>query len=160
MPGDAVVKLQSATGWEETEAPLVAHFTIEVPNYASVAGKRMVAPAFFFQQKNWFVHEGRKYPIVFAYPFTETDEVSLKLPEGYQMEVPPYRRKAGLAYAGYEISNTFQDGQLVTRRSLRFDGLRFEPEDYPSLKGFFSVVLAGDGGQAVLQPQQSAGAQP
>ena len=162
MPKDAIVKLQNATGWDEPEAPLAAHFTVEVPNFAAVAGKRMVAPAFFFPtlQKEAFVHETRRYPIIFAYPFTETDEVALKLPQGYTMEVAPYRRKAGLSYAGYEISNTFQDNQLVTRRSLRFDGLRFDAEDYSSLKGFFSVVQAGDGGQAVLQPQQSANAQP
>ena len=160
LPKDAVVKLQNATGWENSEAPLIGNFSVEVPNFGSTAGKRMVAPAIFFPQKNWLLHEVRKYPITFSYPFTETDEVVLKLPEGYQMEQPPYRRKSGLAFAAYEISPTVADGQLVIKRSLRFDGLRFDPDDYPQLKGFFSVVLAGDGGQAVLQPQQSASAQP
>jgi len=160
LPKDAVVKLQNATGWENAESPLIGNFSIEVPNFGSAAGKRMVVPAIFFPQKNWLLHEVRKYPIVFAYPFTETDEVVLKLPEGYQMEQPPYRRKSGLAFAAYEISPAIADGQLSIKRSLRFDGLKFDPDDYPQLKGFFSVVLAGDGGQAVLQPQQSASAQP
>lgn len=162
MTKDAVVKLQSATGWDNPEAPMVARFTVEIPNFAAVTGKRMLASPFFFPtlQKEAFTHEARKYPIVFAYPFTENDEVTFKLPQGFALEQPPYRRKAGLSFAAYEISPIVENGQLVIKRSLRFDGLLFAAEDYVSLKGFFSVVQAGDGGQVVLQPQQSASAQP
>lgn len=159
---DAVVKLQSASGWDNAEAPLVAHFTVEIPDFAVVTGKRMLASPFFFPtlQKEAFTHEARKYPIFFSYPFTENDEVTFSLPQGYALEQPPYRRKAGLSFATYEISPTVSGSQLVVKRSLRFDGLLFAAEDYVSLKGFFSVVQAGDGGQAVLQLQQSASAQP
>ena len=45
-------------------------------------------------------------------------------------------------------------------KSLRFDGVSFEPEEYSGLKGFFNIVQAGDNGQAVLQPQQTANVQP
>ena len=121
-----------------------------------------VAPAFFFPtlQKGMFTHDGRRYPITFSYPFTEADEVTIKLPEGYSLEVPPYRRKAGLSYAGYEISSSLQGNQLITKRSLRFEGIYFDPEEYSGLKGFFNIVQAGDNGQAVLQPQQTANVQP
>jgi len=43
---------------------------------------------------------------------------------------------------------------MITRRSLRLDNASFLPEKYYELKGFFSVVMAGDGGQAVLQAAQ------
>ena len=153
LPNGAVVKLKNSEGWKSAEQPLVARFTVHIPEFASVTGKRLVAPAFFFStlQKNMFINDWRHYPISFPYPFTESDELYLKLPEGYTLEAPPYRRKSGLSYAGYEIASTLQDGQLVTRRKLRFDGLQIPPGQYGELREFFAIVQKGDGGQAVLQ---------
>ncbi|HEY6307603.1 MAG TPA: DUF3857 domain-containing protein [Candidatus Angelobacter sp.] len=160
LPNRAVVKMIESQGWDATDEPLIAKFSVAIPSLASIAGKRMVIPAYFLPtlQKGMFTREYRRYPIVFPYPFTETDQVTIRLPDGYSMEVPPYRRKAGLSYASYEISSGLEQRQLVTNRSLRFDGLSFPPEKYVELKSFFSIVLAGDGGQAVLQtgPASSA----
>jgi hypothetical protein len=161
LPDGAIVKLQSAQGWNSSDQPLVARFSLQIPGFASVTGKRLLAPAFFFPtlQKNMFINDFRHYPISFPYPFTESDEISLKLPEGYTLEAPPYRRKAGLSYAGYEISTSLDDQQLVTKRNLRFDGLQVPPEQYGELREFFSVVQKGDGGQAVLRVGGSEQAQ-
>jgi transglutaminase superfamily protein/uncharacterized protein DUF3857 len=153
MPQDAVVKAQDVKGWEGTDEPLVAHFTVEVPNYASLAGKRLVFPVFFFPllKKEMFTHSDRKYPVMFSYPFDESDEISIKLPDGYSLEQPAYHRKSTLSYAKYEISNNAENNVLTTTRTLRFDGVRFEPELYSQVKVFFNIVQAGDAGQAVLQ---------
>lgn len=152
LPPGAVVKLSESHGWDSGEDPLIAKFAVQIPDFASVAGKRLVASAFLFPtiQKGMFTRDYRTYPVAFPYPFTETDEVTLTLPSGYSLEQPPYRRKAGLSYAGYEISSTLQGRELTTKRTLHLEGLSFPPEKYPELKGFFSVVLAGDQGQAVF----------
>jgi hypothetical protein len=152
LPRGAVVKLQDSQGWDSTSEPLHATFKIDVPDFASSAGKRIVSPAFFLPtlQKNMFTSGWRKYPITFPYPFVEDDEVSIKLPDGYDLEEPPYHRKAGLSYAGYEISTDFEEHQLITKRKLHFDDLQLPPERYEEVKNFFSIVQKGDGGQAVL----------
>ncbi|MBZ5504236.1 MAG: DUF3857 and transglutaminase domain-containing protein [Acidobacteriia bacterium] len=161
LPKDAVVKLKDAQGWEAADEPLVAHFKIEVPGFASAAGKRLLSPAFFFPtlQKNMFTSQFRRYPISFPYPFTEEDELSMTLPEGYRVEEPPYHRKAGLAYAGYEITSTVDERRLVTKRKLRFEGLELPPDKYEELKNFFSIVQKGDEGHAVLRPEGEEKAQ-
>jgi hypothetical protein len=153
LPKDAIVKLQDSRNWDSSDEPLVATFKIEIPAFAATAGKRLVLPAFFIPtlQKDMFTSQSRRYPIAFPYPFAEDDEVSMQLPEGYVVEEPPYRRKAGLSYAGYEISSAIEERKLVTRRTMRLDGLQFPPEKYEELKNFFSIVQRGDGGQAVLR---------
>jgi hypothetical protein len=153
LPEGAIVKLQSAQGWDSAEQPLVARFNIQIPGFAAATGKRLLSPAYFFPtlQKNMFINDWRRYPITFSYPFTESDELYLKLPEGYTLEAPPYRRRAGLSLAGYEISTTLEDQQLITKRKLHVDGWQVPPEQYGELKNFFSVVEKGDGGQAVLR---------
>jgi hypothetical protein len=155
LPSGAVVKMIDSSGWETAEGPVLARFSLEVPNYGSVAGKRLLAPAFLFStlQRGVFAHDTRRFPIAFPYSFMESDEITMKLPQGYSLEQPPYRRKAGLQAAAYEISSTLNEneGELITKRSLRLNTATFPPEQYPELKNFFNVVLAGDGGQAVLR---------
>lgn len=161
LPPNTVVKLQDAQGWEAMDDPLVAHFKIELSGFASAAGKRLLAPAFFFptMQKNIFASQFRKYPIAFAFPFTEEDELFMKLPDGYTVEEPPYRRKAGLSYAGYEISSSVEGRELVTKRKLHFAELQLAPDKYEELKNFFGVVQKGDEGHAVLHPEREEKAQ-
>lgn len=161
LPNGASVTLKDSQGWDATEEPLIAHFTVNIPSFAAAGGKRLIAPAFVFPafRKGLFSNDSRAYPIVFPYPFLENDEIDLKTPEGYALEVPPYRRKAGLSYAGYEISSSQDGSQVTIRRSLRFEGTTFPPEKYLELKNFFTVVQAGDAGQAVFKPAESADAQ-
>ena len=83
----------------------------------------------------------------------------MELPAGYEVEEPPYRRKAGLSYAGYEISSEVKDHRLITGRDLHFKKPQLPPEQYEELKNFFSVVQKGDEGHAVLERAQSEKAQ-
>jgi hypothetical protein len=149
----AVVKLQDSRGWDSIDDPLIARFKVEVSGFASVTGKRLLLPAFFFStlQKNMFTSQFRRYPIHFPFPFTEEDELTVELPEGYAVEEPPYRRKIGLSYAGYEISSEVKDHELTTGRELNFKETELPPDKYEELKNFFSVVQKGDEGHAVLR---------
>jgi hypothetical protein len=106
-----------------------------------------------------FSRQFRRYPVSFPYPVAEEDKLTMDLPEGYQVEEPPYRRKAGLSYAGYEISFAVDGHQLTSDRQLHLKGTQFPPEKYEELKNFFSVVQKGDEGHAVLQRGQDKNAQ-
>jgi hypothetical protein len=152
LPPDSVAKLQDSQGWESADEPLVAHFKITIHGFASVAGKRLLLPSYFFPtlQRNMFASQYRRYPIAFSYPFTEEDELIMKLPDDYEVEEPPFRRKAGLSYAGYEISSAVADHQITTQRKLRFEEVQLPADKYEELKNFFSVVQKGDEGHTVL----------
>jgi hypothetical protein len=149
----AVVKLQDSRGWDLIDDPLLARFKVEVSGFASVTGKRVLLPAFFFStlQKNMFISQFRRYPIAFPFPFTEEDELAVELPAGYAVEEPAYRRKINLGYAAYEISSEVKDNKLITERELDFKRTELLPETYEELKNFFSVVQKGDEGHAILR---------
>jgi len=161
LPAGAIVKLAVANGWEKTDDPLVARFDIEVPNYATMAGKRLLVPAFLFtlKQNQAFAHSQRKYPVYFPYPFTDTDVVTMKLPQGFTLESVPQPEDAKLGYARYQNVSNFDGLQLVTQRQLAFNGIYFPVEKYSELKTFFSKVQAGDEQQAVLHAGGSTSAQ-
>jgi hypothetical protein len=160
LPAGALVKMSAVQGWEDSEVPLVARFNLELPNYASVAGKRLLIPAYLFMQRNqMFAHAERKYPVYFPYPFTDTDIVKIKVPQGFTLESVPQQQEAKLPYARYQSVSQFDGSQLVTQRALFFNGIFVPLEKYSELKGFFGKVQTGDEQQAVLHAGGSTSAQ-
>jgi hypothetical protein len=152
VPSGAVVKLESSEGWESSDTPLTAVFDVEISGYSSVAGKRLLVPAYLFQAKKMdaFKHADRKFPVYFPYAFAESDRVSIKVPAGYTLESVPQEQTALLGYAGYKNVVQFDGKQLVTQRVLQVNGIFFRLELYPEVKDFFGKVQAGDEQQAVL----------
>jgi Domain of Unknown Function with PDB structure (DUF3857)/Transglutaminase-like superfamily len=153
MPSGAVVQLANSEGWEASDTPLTAVFNVEISGYSSVAGKRLLVPAYLFQAKRLdaFKHAERKFSVYFPYAFAESDRVSIKVPNGYTLESVPQEQTARLGYAGYENLVQFDGRQLVTQRVLQVNGIFFRLELYPEVKDFFSKVQAGDEQQAVLR---------
>lgn len=162
LPDGAVVKLKDVQGWSDQDAPLVARFSLEVPAFAAVTGKRLIAPAFPFQSRlrKIFVNGNRRTAIVFPYSFSVADTVKIKFPDGYVMEHPPHERKTALYDAKYQILNSLSGNQLVVKRALNLNSIRFNSERLGEMKEFFDVVQAGDEGQAIFQQGTAAAAQP
>jgi len=152
LPPEATVKLLDAQGWQGTDTPLTARFSVEIGSYASAAGKRLLLPAYLFQvrQRNAFKHGERKYPVYFPYPFAEVDQIKITLPTGYTLESVPQKQEAKLGYAKYQSVSQLNGTQLVTQRSLLFNGVYVDLSKYAELKTFFGTVQTGDEQQAVL----------
>ena len=153
LPSTAIVKLKDVQGWQGTDDPLTAQFSILIPGYASAAGKRLLLPPYLFQakQKDAFKHADRKYPVYFPYCFSEKDVISIKTPAGYSIEGGPQTQQTKLGYAAYQNVGQFSNGQLVTQRNLYFNGIYIDLDHYPEVKDFFNKVQAGDEQQAVLR---------
>jgi hypothetical protein len=152
LPAGAIVKVTDVQGWESTDDPLTARFSVEVPGYASPAGKRLMLPSYLFQVKlrDTFSHGERKYPVYFPYAFADMDNVTIQLPPGVSVETLPPPQDAKLPYARYQ-SLIQSDGQRVnTQRALLVNGIYFELTKYAELKDFFNKVRLGDEQQVVL----------
>jgi uncharacterized protein DUF3857/transglutaminase superfamily protein len=152
LPTGAVIKMTKSEGWETSDGPLTATFSVDMPGYASVAGKRFLVQTYLFQAKQMdaFKHGDRKYPVYFPYAFGEVDRVNIKLPEGYTLENTPQAQTVRIGYAGYQNLAQFDGKQLITQRTLQVNGIFFKLDLYPEVKDFFGKVQAGDEQQAVL----------
>jgi hypothetical protein len=152
LPRGAAVRLVESEGWEETNRPLEARFKAVVPGYASLAGKRLLAPVYLFEtpQKDAFEQQDRKYPVYFPFAFGEEDHVSLRVPAGAVLESLPPPQGATIGYAAYSRSSRLDGAQLTTDRVLKVNGIYFPPKQYAEIKAFFGKVQAGDEQQMVL----------
>lgn len=153
LPANSRVEMTASTAWDKEYEPLTAVFNLEVPEYASAAGKRLLVPTALFQpQRKRVLKAGpRKYPVYYHYAFTERDYLTIELPEGYSAETPVAEQSAKLSYARYKVAASMSGNRLQIERTLSLNGIFFKPALYDELRDFFGKVQAGDDSQTVLR---------
>jgi hypothetical protein len=154
FPEGAITTLDSVQGWEASEELLLVRYKIEMPSFASVAGKRLLIPAALFRttkQKVAFQHKERKYAVYFPFAYNEMDNFILQVPDGYTAESVPVAQDVKLPSTRFVTARSFANNQFVSKRALVVNGIMFRVSEYPDLKGFFDKVQAADEEQLVLQ---------
>ena len=148
----ATVNLIATEGWQTSQDPLKATFEIEIPNFATQAGRRLVLPLSIFHanQRNPFITNRRTNPIYFSYPQEDREDVKLELPDGMKLESTPISNKSDQKAAYYEFLVSAEGKTLRISRTLRFSAYLFEQKQYPALQVFYDRVLAGDSQQVTI----------
>ncbi|HEV3037854.1 MAG TPA: DUF3857 domain-containing protein [Candidatus Angelobacter sp.] len=160
LPQNAVIKLSTVSDWEGSETPLQAAFDIEVPNFASQAGGRMLVPAILFHT-GWeksFTSSKREHPIYLDYGYQESDEVTLELPGNVTVERAPAPQGLKEKFGSYQFSAELQGSNLKMKRQVVLDGYYFTVPQYPRLHDFYDFVRANDDELTVLRASSASAA--
>lgn len=149
----AIVKLVRADGWEKTGEPLSTEFEVEIQNYATQTGHRLVLPlgVFHTKEQNPFASERRIYPIYFDYPFESYEDVEIELPAGFQIEALPGAQKTDQSALFYELDVTQERNCLRVKRVRRMNSIGFTSGEYSAARHHYGKVLSGDSQQATLK---------
>ena len=154
IPVAAELELTNKPDWASTETPLVAELKLKLPGWASGAGKRVMLPVGFFTvyEKQVFEHAARVHPIYFEYPYEKVDDISVELPEGWQVSnVPPARTQDGHIVV-YKLDVENGNGSVHIVRKLDVNVIMLDQKYYSALRNFFQAVRTGDEEQVLLQP--------
>jgi hypothetical protein len=128
--------------------PFIYLYHIRVPGYAQRTGKRLFLQPAFFQRGigPLFPASSRKHAVYFHYPWSEQDEVTIELPQGYSLD----NAEAPAGFTGGEISEynpslgVTRDGKtLLYKRNFYFGGggtILFPVTSYTQLKTYFDTV--------------------
>jgi hypothetical protein len=135
------------------DEPLIAKFTVKMPQLGASAGKRQLLPAGVFELKKRQVlmHSERKQPIYFNYPYREVDKAMIELPSGIQVDTLPEAKDVNNGFSLYRAKRTASSSQIVLDRDFAVLGLALPLEYYPQLKSFFETVKSADDEQVVLK---------
>ncbi len=150
----AEAELTNRPDWTSSETPLVAEFSLKIPNWSSNAGKHVVIPAAIFTagEKELFEHANRVHPVYFDYPYEKADDVTVELPTGWQVSSMPKALDQNGKVITYDLSFEQGPGMVRQMRKLTYDVLLVDQKYYGALRDFFQAVRTGDGQQIVLQP--------
>jgi len=154
IPAGNEVQLTKRPDWTSSEAPLVAEFSLKVPGWAAVSGRRASLPVGIFSgtEKHVFEHSERVNPIYFEFLSQRLDDISVEVPAGWQITGLPHPMNQDLRAFVYAVSAENSKGALHLTRKLDINALSLETKYYNPLRSFFQIVKAGDEQQVILQP--------
>jgi hypothetical protein len=144
----------SVDGLGDPEKPVSIEYDIHWDNYAEVSKDRIIfRPSVFHGlTQSPFSADTRHNRIVFPYKWTEQDNSTLQLPEGFALEspsTPPSQPGKALDYS-ISISLLRKTNQLVLKRSFTSNAEAFNASAYSAVKEWFDSMAQSDGHELIL----------
>ncbi|MCU1333071.1 MAG: transglutaminase protein [Candidatus Angelobacter sp.] len=152
LPAGALVHLDSVVDWDNAEKQLSATFSVEIPSFASTAGKRLLVPTNLFQSRTRqpFAHGERKQPVYFNFPYYLADETTITFPPSYQTESLPAVQPIKTDYSAYSLKHSAQGNSVTINRTFAMAEIAFQQKEYAGLRKFLGEVNAADSQPLVL----------
>jgi hypothetical protein len=133
------------------EQPLDLRYHIRIPGYAGRTGKRILFQPLFFERSDApvFTSADRRYDVVFPYAWRESDDVSIALPAGFELEKAESPGDLPIGGVGaYALHMSVADGRTLScKRDLTFGNggnIYYQVKLYPALKNVFDEVSRRD----------------
>ena len=150
----ALIRVTSVSGADDAEVPLVVAYQMRYHEFAVLTADRIIfRPSVFHAgSASPFTSATRQYGVEFPYPWEESDDVTLQLPEGYQLEsknAPPSAPGDVLSY-NCDITYTAGKRQLHLQREFMSKVIGVPPPVYPRLKAWYDNMAANDQHEMVL----------
>jgi hypothetical protein len=127
---------------------------LEIPNLASVSGKRLFLPVNTLTKWNTIptaMDSLRKSPVqADARGFSEIDEVSVILPEGYKNEGQFTPISITSLFGSYTLSASVENDKLLINRKLVINNSIQTKEKYNALIDFYKAIAKADKSKMVL----------
>jgi hypothetical protein len=136
---------------DNAEKPLALSYHIRIPGYAAHTGKRILFQPLYFErgESPLFSTAERQYDVFFPFAWQDTDNLTIALPAGFQLEKAENPGPIAFgAPGGYKLSMSAGKGELICKRELTFgnDGyIAFGKAAYAQLKDVFDEVHRRDG---------------
>lgn len=133
--------------------PFTYKFKIKVPNYAQKTGKRIfLQPGFFeYGTDAMFTSSTRKYDVYFQFPWSESDDVTIKLPDNYSLDSAdtpaPVFDNDGISSLKISMSVNERNKSLIFKRNFFFGGRRkilFPARSYEAVKNLWDAFHKAD----------------
>jgi hypothetical protein len=145
-------KIENAS---EIEKPFTETLKLSIQDHAIVSGNNIYLNPHLFlrEEENPFRSEERKYPVDFGKLTDHNAIVNVIIPEGFEIEKVPENKVFALPEGGGRCSFNFalEGNKLTVATRLLINKTLFQPHEYPSLREFYSRVVAKKAETIVLR---------
>lgn len=153
LPQGSMVTLVEIKNIDNTDPQLSVIYDINIPNLATVIGKKILFPLKIFGKEgtNPFNKKDRKYPVYFSYPFQEIDDINIGLPPSFKIESLPEPGMVEGGFASFTIKSEITGNNTIhIRRDLQMKSFYFDLNQYQVLKNFYDMIARKESQQLVL----------
>lgn len=141
MEGEFVIEKPGIDSLDKPGEPAREHFEFTM----SVSTDMIVFYPIFGNdyEKNPFAAETRQLPVQLAIPIDEQYTLNMEVPEGYVVDGLPKSVKASFNedQGSFEYLVIQNGNRIQLRATLKIHAVEFDPEDYPSLRDFFTFIV-------------------
>jgi hypothetical protein len=89
--------------------------------------------------------------VYLKYPWSEVEQVAIRVPAGYAIEQLPDPVTEDIGAASYQATFKREAGQVLYERRLVVNGISFSVEQYATIKAFFDRVHQADNAGVVFK---------
>ncbi len=129
------------------------NLSISAEKYASLEGGKVIFPINAFNNSG---HVPQRYrtrtnPFEIERGFVDIDEVSIELPDGFQIEAKPEKMSINGKFGEYtaEVSQ-IENNKLIYKRRLQINKGFYEPSEYEDYRKFREQIARTDNSKIVL----------
>ncbi|MEM9917388.1 MAG: DUF3857 domain-containing protein [Bacteroidota bacterium] len=155
LGANAQIDSMSVENLNVPEKRLKEKFYFELEDAAMVTGSMIYFTPIFYSNFNeqMFRLENRDFPVDIPYPFKEQFVIKVKIPDGYEVEEIPERKRVIIVNNGGEFNFLCeQKGSYIQVLSkIQIRQLKYQPEEYDNIKEFFERITEKLGEQIVLK---------
>jgi hypothetical protein len=157
LPEHATFALTSIGPWDSSEEDLSAEGTFTVPEFATLAGSRLLVPVTIFQniRTNPFQSQQRIQAIYFEHAYNVVDKVAIDYPDSFQVQNGPKGHNDTSDAGHFESKLTPRSRGLDFESSFALSGFVFSPTQYTAVRDLFGWLIASDTETVVLGPVAS-----
>jgi hypothetical protein len=149
----AVISALSIENFDDSSKPLTYKMKVHVPNYAQKAGKRLILQpgVFEFGSSPLFSSATRTYDVYFPYPWSESDNIEIRLPEGFELDSadspPEVADTSNIGRNKVTMTIEKETNTLRYNRYFHFGGggkILFPVKAYQPIKSLFDTFHKAD----------------
>ncbi|RYY53358.1 MAG: transglutaminase domain-containing protein, partial [Chitinophagaceae bacterium] len=142
-------------GYDERRASLPEvseRLELEVSNYATITGKRLFINPNIMTR--FYRHPApvkqRQFPVRLGEAYTDTDTVTIELPDGYKIESMPPVTVIDNGICAYTTTTELKGNKLSYHRTLKYRGGNYPPEKFAEITGLFDKIYKADRSRIVF----------
>jgi hypothetical protein len=131
---------------------LIGDFTAR--RFGTETGGKLFLPVNFTVQRNisqTFSQKQRRFPVLFDHEFRNEDELSVRMPEGFEIDFLPPNVILNEDFGYFESSYEILDGEILHRRVFERKELFVPAEEYERLKEFYDRTAKEDNQKIILK---------
>ena len=155
MTADYKLELATYTNPLDFDTQFRSHMVYTLNRFAPKSGKYMIFSIPYFELSFPSVSlQKRKYPIQYTTSSLETNQLSIKIPEGYSVKYLPPALRVQSPYVEFEIIYDQQGDEIDITRKIAFPQ-RFVPvEDYETYKSDLEKIAHSSKQKIFLEKKQ------
>lgn len=138
-------EIDELTVKNDKSKPINLTYSFVSDNLVEIIGDKLYLSPFLFMElnENPFKSEKRNYPIEFDFPQKINFNISIKLPENYEVESFPesinYKTSSGAL--AFNFNGSVSNGMIQIVSSFEINSLLLPANDYEMVKSFFKEMI-------------------